>query len=246
MPLESITAAHVKKFLLNMESETYTDSKGNEKKYSSTYIRHHKTVLNTCFNFAVGYGFIEENPMTINTKVKEELEVKQEKHDVDFLREEEAKIFLAKLEETDLFWQALIYSLIYLGVRRCEVVGLQWGDFDFDNGLVHIERDVINCKETNYQNFVKDAKTLESNRILPVIPILLEKLKAWKEEQKSRYGNLLPHAYVFNALNDPYSAIRPHTITQWLSRFNKRHNLHNVSPHDLRYPNQNKIQTFFS
>lgn len=234
-PLDSITASDVKKFLLKMESETYTDKRGNEKKYSDTYIRHHKTVLNTCFNFAVGYGFIEENPMTVNEKVKKELEVKHDKHDVDFLREEEARIFLTKLEEADLFWQAVIYTLIYLGIRRCELVALQWKDFDFENNLVHIERDIINCRETGYQNFVKDTKTLESNRVLPMIPVLAAKLKAWKNEQKSRYGNILPSAYVFNNLNDPYAAIRPHTVTQWLSRFNKRYNLHNVSPHDLRH-----------
>ena len=35
--------------------------------------------------------------------------------------------------------------LYYLGLRRGEALGLQWGDFDFDEDLVHIQRDIDFC-----------------------------------------------------------------------------------------------------
>ena len=32
--------------------------------------------------------------------------------------------------------------LYYLGLRRGEALGLKWGDFDFDEDQVHIQRDL--------------------------------------------------------------------------------------------------------
>lgn len=57
------------------------------------------------------------------------------------------------------------------------------------------------------------------------------KVKAGKPVSKPE----LPEYTFESNSNDPYSPIRPDSITQWLSRFNKQHGLRNVSPHDLRH-----------
>ncbi len=45
----------------------------------------------------------------------------------------------------------------------------------------------------------------------------------------------MPSAFIFGSPVDPYTPIRPDSITQWLARFNKVHGLRSVSPHDLRH-----------
>ena len=129
-----------------------------------------------------------------------------------------------------------MYIFVFLGIRRGELAGLQWQDVDFTNRTIRIKRNVINNRETGHQNMIKETKTANSDRVLPLQPVLVDLLKAWKAEQAKQYQCfVMPSAFIFNKLNDLYSPIRPDSITQWLSRFNARHGLRNVSPHDLRH-----------
>lgn len=230
LKLDSIRSIDIEKFLTDLQTEKRKDSKGNEASYAPGYVKHFRTVLTVCFRFAENHGMIERNPMNKVSSIREEHK------DVDFLSKKEASDFLNSLKENaDSFWNAAMYTFIFTGVRRGELAGLQWKDFDFENNTVTIDRDVINCKETNYQNVIKPTKTAQSDRVLPLPDCVVVKLKAWQNEQKTRYDKLFPTAYVFNAINDPYEPIRPHSITQWLNRYNKRYGFRNVSPHDLRH-----------
>lgn len=59
---------------------------------------------------------------------------------------------------------AYLACMYYLGLRPGEVRGLQWGDFDWENNLVHIQRD-IDFKANGYAGALKTAS---SNRLVPV------------------------------------------------------------------------------
>lgn len=59
---------------------------------------------------------------------------------------------------------AYLACMYYLGLRPGEVRGLQWGDFDWENNLVHIQRD-IDFKANGYAGALKTAS---SNRYVPV------------------------------------------------------------------------------
>ena len=59
---------------------------------------------------------------------------------------------------------------------------------------------------------------------------------AFKREQDEKYnGVLLPNAYIFCRVDNPYKPEYPTEPTRWQSKFVKRHKLPNVSPHDLRH-----------
>lgn len=67
--------------------------------------------------------------------------------------------------------------LYYLGLRRGEALGLKWGDFDFDNDQVHIQRDL------DYTSSIAQdggLKTHAADRYVPVPQELKEKLLAHK------------------------------------------------------------------
>lgn len=55
--------------------------------------------------------------------------------------------------------------LYYLGLRRGEALGLQWGDFDFDEDLVHIQRDIDYVGSTAHDDALK---TTAVNRYIPI------------------------------------------------------------------------------
>jgi integrase len=60
-----------------------------------------------------------------------------------------------------------------LGLRSCEVVGLQWGDADWDAKALHIRRNVVNGR-------VGDVKTDRSEATVPLAPAVAELLQRWK------------------------------------------------------------------
>jgi len=62
----------------------------------------------------------------------------------------------------------MIYLLYFTGIRRGEMLGLQWGDFDWENRLIHIQRSVDLSAQS-----VSSLKTAAANRYVP-IPETLE------------------------------------------------------------------------
>ncbi len=79
---------------------------------------------------------------------------------------------------------SLLACLYYLGVRRGEALGLQWGDFDWNQHMVHIQRDIdFHCKE-----MIGDLKTKASNRYVPMPDVLIQILYPLRG---------MPRAFVF-------------------------------------------------
>lgn len=61
---------------------------------------------------------------------------------------------------------AYIACMYYLGARPGEIRGLQWGDIDWEKGLVHIQRDIdYKKKGPDKTGALKNAK---SNRFVPI------------------------------------------------------------------------------
>ncbi|MEG2702884.1 MAG: tyrosine-type recombinase/integrase [Clostridia bacterium] len=84
----------------------------------------------------------------------------------------------------------MLYVLYYLGCRRGEMLGLKWGDVDWDNRMIHIQRTVdFNVRKSSPAGSRGDhTKTAASNRWVP----LPEELAAILRPLRS-----LPHMYIF-------------------------------------------------
>ena len=83
----------------------------------------------------------------------------------------------------------LLAVLYYTGVRRGEALGLKWGDFDFTEDQVHIQRDINFTGPTAQEG---SLKTAAADRYIPIPPELKELLL----KQKGAAGD-----YVFKAGN---------------------------------------------
>ena len=230
--LDAIKSIDIERYLVDLSKEKYKrGKKGEERTYSATYVHHFRTVLTVAFDFAEKHGMIERNPMRFISAVK------AERKEVDFLSKDEAKRFLACLSaDAPLYWKTAMNLLIRCGLRRGELVGLKWEDINYSDNTLTVCRDVINNAETDRKNYVKETKSAHSDRTLPIDAEMMKLLKAWKAKQVEDYGTMLmPSAFIFGSSIDPYNPVRPDSVTQWLSRFNTRHGLRNVSPHDLRH-----------
>lgn len=82
------------------------------------------------------------------------------------------------------FYLAVFY---YLGLRLGEAVGLQWGDIDWDNSLVHVQRDIDYAAPASGAE--GDVKSDESDRYVKIPAQLLDMMRV-------RRG--LPGMYIFH------------------------------------------------
>ena len=81
--------------------------------------------------------------------------------------------------------------LYYLGVRRGEALGLQWGDIDFDTAQVHIQRDIDYMMESVARE--GDLKTENADRFIPIDPELLQMLAEAMEYDKGEPEDFIFH-----------------------------------------------------
>lgn len=134
-----------------------------------------------------------------------------------------------------LYWECLLNVLITTGLRRGECVGLQWGDLDGEKLTLSISRNVSVDRNAPEKYHIGDTKTGE-DRVVPISHRLYGLLMSFKREQESKLsGSLMPSAFMFCSETNAYAPLYPTTVTRHVSEFIKRHNLPNVSPHDLRH-----------
>ena len=83
----------------------------------------------------------------------------------------------------------LLGVLYYLGLRRGEALGLKWGDFDWKEDQVHIQRDIDFAYSTAREGALK---TEAADRFVPV-PVKLKKMLLQKEGEPEEYVFHDPH-----------------------------------------------------
>ena len=86
-------------------------------------------------------------------------------------------------------WRTLFYISTMDGLRAGEVLGLQWGDIDFDRRLLHIRRSAWYGK-------VQTAKSEASETVLPIPDVLVDVLRSYKARWKPN-----PEGFLFVTRN---------------------------------------------
>lgn len=219
--LQQITSLQIQKYIIYLRTE-YRSKQG--KPVSDKTIRHHYCMLTLVFGFAEEQELITKNPM-------DKVECpKLAKKKVDALTQEQAKQFFSLLPSAPLEFRCMLYLFITTGLRRGELLGLQWGDMDFDNLTIEIKRNVTYTKRNGI--VVDTPKTENSERTIPILPALAELLKRYKL-QYHPFGK--SNAFVFPSNKGNTLPRDPNAITRKVKNFMKRNGLPDLSPHDLRH-----------
>jgi len=81
-------------------------------------------------------------------------------------------------------WRTMFCILTLDGLRAGEVLGLKWGDIDFDRSLLHIRR-------TAWYGKIQTAKSEASETVLPIPSLLLTMLKNYEVNWKPNGAGFL-------------------------------------------------------
>ena len=176
--------------------------------------------------------------------------IKVEAKEAVFLDDEQALRVLESLESEQLKWKTAMYLLIFSGMRRGELMGLEWGDIDFDNHVIHIRR--TSQYVPPWGIITKPPKNKTSFRTIKLSKMIFDLLEEyhnkwlqfkdslgteWKDniEIKNVDGTTrtVPNDRLF--IQDDSTPMHPDSITDWTRNFIVRHHLPHFSSHSLRH-----------
>lgn len=217
--LQNITSTDIEKYLIYLHTKHRTKQ---GKRLAAKTIRHHYCTLGFIFSFAHKKEYITKNPMnTVDCP-------KIQKTKVDALTAEQTRTLFRYLDDCPIDFRCMLNLMITTGIRRGELMGLQWGDIDFENHIISVSRNVTYTPASGV--VVSTPKTDSSVRQIPLIPsvtLLLQELQS-RADWDQQY-------YLFPKENNPLMARDPNSVTKRVKRFMKSHNLPDMSPHDLRH-----------
>ena len=197
---------------------------------SKTILEHHR-LLRSMLQNAVYWQILPYNPVA---RVKPPKHTKPKIHYYDDI---ECKKLLEALEDEEIKFQTIVILTLFTGMRRGEVLALEWSDIDFKEGFVTVTKSSQYLPDKGI--FVKDPKTESSVRsvgIPKVVIDMLTKYKVWYDNQKKECGDLwIDSNRLFVQWNG--KPMHPDTITDWFRRFIQRKNLPPITFHGLRHTN---------
>jgi integrase len=113
---------------------------------------HVRNLMHTVFQAALRWEMVQRNPVDLVRQSRKRLKVPRVLTPVEF------KALLGQLSEP---CKTMVLTIGCLGLRISELLGLQWGDIDFENLTVKIQRSVVEGK-------VNLTKTEASESIVPL------------------------------------------------------------------------------
>lgn len=164
MPLNQITPSVIRSW----QNELIQSGKN----YSQTYLKTVHTLLVAIFNYGMKYYDLKENPCSRCGSIGS---LKTEK-EMKIWTLEQFKKFIES-ERNNIMYYTAFNVLFYTGLRIGELLALTWGDIDFNNQIISVNKSLQVLDGVTY---ITSPKTKKSIRNITIFPNLVEILQSYK------------------------------------------------------------------
>ena len=123
---------------------------------------------------------------------------------------------------------------LFYGLRRSEVLGLQWRSIDFSVGTIQIQHTRV-YQEVNGRQVSVGRDTMKRKSSCRTLPVPEEIAAILQEEKQSRYGGETPPPDNYLCLNPEGKPIASNYFSQSFKKFLRDHGLRAIRLHDLRH-----------
>ncbi|WP_429971325.1 tyrosine-type recombinase/integrase [Fructilactobacillus sp. Tb1] len=147
-----------------------------EKNFTKATIRGVNLAFSVIMNAAIEDGFLDRNPIK-RIKIPDTKIIKKR-----IMSKSELKQFNQQLEKESLLLQLIYYTLEQTGIRRGELCAITWGDIDFDNKKISINK-------TRDKYGIRSPKTINSYRTVYISENLTNLFKKYKIEMGKRLSH---------------------------------------------------------
>lgn len=184
---------------------------------SASTVRHIHAMLHLAMDTAVREHIIAWNPTVHATPPR------SEHCEMRILTERELDAFMAAIRK-DAVWYDFFYTEITTGLRRGEICGLRWDDFDEKNGVLHVRR-TLHIEDG--RAVTGATKTGSGTRDILLADSTAELLRKRRERSYSEW--------IFPNPTRPELPLSPSTAYARLKTLLRDANLPDIRFHDLRH-----------
>ena len=218
-PLTQLTASDLRKLYDSLkQSGRVKPRPGQGRGLSSTTVHSIHTTLHHALKTAKDQGLIPVNPA-------DGVEPPKVIHQpMKILNEEQLDTFMDVIQK-DAIWYDFFYTELTTGLRRGEICGLMWSDFDERSGILKINRTLH--REKGGRLVAGDTKTYAGTRKIVLPPTTAELLR----ERKRKSFSL----WIFHDPLRPEAPMNPDSAYRQLKKFLAEAGLPNIRFHDLRH-----------
>ena len=185
---------------------------------SDSMVRHIHSTLHAALKDAVQAHVIPRNPTEGTTAPKPNYKPKR------ILTRAELDAFLAVVEQDEV-WRDFFQTELMTGLRRGEICGLQWGDFDEDTGTLKVCRTLHSQRKGEYT--VGETKTNQGMRTIILPHSVTEILRRRKADAISKW--------IFPDPVKPENPVDPNAAYRRMKTLLQRAGLPSIRFHDLRH-----------
>ena len=225
--LDKLTTREIQRFINSLAKDGVNENTG--KALSRKTMVHYLSFISTIIDYAIKMDMLSDNPcrrVTIPKGSKKERKI---------LTMEETEKFFKLLETAPLKYRAFFTLDIYSGLRRGEMLGLEWKDIDFETGVIHIQRTSNYTKAKGI--YTDTTKTESSVRFVKVPMDIIEILKEYKAEQDAERLKLGERWNNTDRLFVKWegSPMNPQTPYGWLKEFCEKNSFPFYGIHQFRH-----------
>ena len=202
-----------------------------EKKLAGKTILHYHRLISSIMHTAVKWQVIVANPCERVDPPK------APNKGAEYLETHEAIKLLQLIENEPIFYKTAVTVLLFTGMRRGELLGLNWSDIDFDNRTISISRSSLYLPSKGI--FIDETKNQSSNRVIKAPATAIKSLRAlqkWQLTQKFTLGMYWNSSDIVFTAQDG-TPMHPDTLSRWFADFIKKTDLPNIHIHSLRHTN---------
>lgn len=226
LSLRDLKPRHIQEYYRYKYTEGRLDGKPGGLSIPS--IKKHSIVINEVLDDAVLDELITHNPAEGVRMPAKNISVRER----TFLTAETANRLLAAFDGSPL--QALIYTTLYYGLRRSEILGLRWSAVDFEKNTLTINHTVVKNKTIVEKDTVKTQSSFHTYLLIEDVKQVLLREYRKQQTQAAELGSLYRHTgYVFTwGDGRPF---RPDYITRAFQNMLEKNGLPKMRFHDLRH-----------
>jgi integrase len=220
--------------LLNFLEELQIDGSRSDGKpggLSSGTIQYYHRILRNIFKRAVEWQVIKTSPAEHVKKPK----VETKKSNV--YTDEQVRELMEHLRNEDMKWKMIVTLAITTGMRRGEIMALEWEHIDLEKGKLFVQQTLTYTKEDGH--VFKAPKTKNSIRTISLSPSVVEQLKRYKRtknREKLRMGDSWEGGERFLLFStDLGKPMHPSSITSWWIKRLSKYELPHITFHQLRH-----------
>ena len=199
------------------------DGKGG---LSARSLKLHKNIINQTLNMAVQNKLLPSNPCQFVVLPH------VERYESNFYNAKQLQALFAALTGDPML--PIVKITAMYGLRRSELLGLQWDSIDFERKTMTIRHTVSKVTEVVAKDKTKNASSRRTFPLTPEAMDIFQTAKTQESQNRVLFGKeYQENNYVFKWPNGhPYS---PDYISERFSNLLKKHNLPHIRFHELRH-----------